>query len=91
MLAFIHHTVCIIIISYVFQASAGQKIVVIQGGNIKQEAGVLQPSTPSASGTIATSSILPPVVVSASQDIGMKSIFPTQTSFLAVKKEEKPP
>ncbi|KAL8596006.1 hypothetical protein ACOMHN_018318 [Nucella lapillus] len=73
------------------QAGTGQKIVVIQGGNIKQETPQQQqsvlPSTPTPTST------LPSVVVSTtSQEMGVKSIFPNQTTAFSfsIKKEEKP-
>ncbi|XP_076454129.1 transcription initiation factor TFIID subunit 6-like [Babylonia areolata] len=71
------------------QASSGQKIVVIQGGNIKPDA--IQPSTPTVGGgTLVTTSTLPSVVVSTSQEMGMKSIFPNQTTGLSfLKKDDK--
>ena len=78
------------LLSVVFQTTSGQKFVVIQGGNIKQEP--VQPATPTVASVVSTSASLTPVVVSASQEIGMKSIFPGQTTGISfsVKKEEKP-
>ncbi|KAL8567190.1 hypothetical protein ACOMHN_046600 [Nucella lapillus] len=72
------------------QAGTGQKIVVIQGGNIKQETPQQQqsvlPSTPTPTST------LPSVVVSTtSQEMGVKSIFPNQTTAFSFSiKKEKP-
>lgn len=61
----------------------GQKIVVIQGGNIKTETPVLQPVTPSVGAAIVTANTITPAAPATPQDLGMKSIF-------TVKREELP-
>jgi hypothetical protein len=74
----------------VSQSGQGQKIVVIQGGNIKSETSVIQPSTPSLGGSIVTSAVSAP---STPHDLGVKSIFPapgTSGVSFTVKKEEQP-
>ncbi|KAK7499297.1 hypothetical protein BaRGS_00009557 [Batillaria attramentaria] len=74
--------------SSALQAGAGHKVVVIQGAGIKQEpCGVIQSAATSAS----SMNPAPSVVVSSSQDMGVKSIFPGQGSIsFTVRKEEKP-
>lgn len=63
-------------------SGTGQKIVVIQGGNIKTETTVLQPTPQTMGGSIVTASSSTSAP-STPQDIGVKSIFP-------IKREDIP-